>query len=249
MKSQGVTLVIVEDEVEARLNLRDFLRGLDWIDLIGEARDGGEAVEILDRLRPDLILLDIQLPVRSGLEVLRSLHYTPDVVFTTAHDEHALRAFELGAVDYLLKPFGRDRFLAAMERVRQRRATPPEAPGALERMRAALESAPLERLFVRQGARIVPVAVADIMHIAAAGDYAEVRTGRATYLIHVPLRELAERLDPARFLRVHRSHVVNLDAVDHIAPFDDRRLALRLRDGTEIVASRAASEALRGLAK
>lgn len=249
MKAQTVSVVLVEDELEARLNLHDFLKEIDWVDVRGEARDGGEAVELLERLRPDLVLLDVQLPVRSGLEVLSSLRYTPDVVFTTAHDGHALRAFELGAIDYLLKPFGRERFLAAMERVRQRRAAPPEAPGALERMRAALQSAPLERLFVRQGSRIVPVAVSDIVHIAAAGDYAEIRTAKATYLIHVALRDLSERLDPARFLRVHRSHVVNLDAVDHIAPFDERRLALCLRDGTEIVASRAASEALRGMAK
>jgi two-component system LytT family response regulator len=116
-------------------------------------------------------------------------------------------------------------------------------------MRSALESAPLERIFVRQGSRILPIAVADVQRIAAAGDYAELHAKSGTYLLGVSLRDLVMRLDPARFLRVHRSHVVNLDCVDHIRPYDDRRLAIQLRDGTQVVASRAASELLRDLAR
>lgn len=251
MTTRRMTLVLVEDEPEARLNLHEFLRGVDWIAVVGEARDGGEAVDILERLRPDLVLLDVQLPVRSGLEVLRRLTFSPDVVFTTAHDQHAVTAFELGALDFLVKPFGRQRLLAALERVRARRGGGPGSSGAsdAERMRLALEATPIERLFVRQGNRIVPVPAKDIVRVSAAGDYAELHTKGASHLLRVSLRDLAQRLDPARFVRVHRSHVINLDAVQVIEMFDERRVSVKMTDGAEVVASRAASETLKNLAR
>jgi two-component system LytT family response regulator len=234
-----MTLILVEDEPEARLNLHEFLRGV------------GEAVELLERLRPDLVLLDVQLPVRSGLEVLRRLTFSPDVVFTTAHDQHAVTAFELGALDFLVKPFGRQRLLAALERVRARRGGGGPGPGAgdAERMRLALESTPLERLFVRQGNRIVPVPAKEIIRVSAAGDYAEVHTRAGSHLLRLSLRDLALRLDPARFIRVHRSHVINLDAVEVIEMYDERRVSVKMTDGAEVVASRAASETLKNLAR
>lgn len=242
--SRRVAAVIVEDEREARLNLRDYLRDADWIEVVGEARDGREAIETIDRLRPALIFLDVRLPELDGLAVLQSIAHAPEVIFTTAYDQHAVAAFELGALDYLVKPFGRERFLQTLERARRRLAPDGDVPSAADRARAAL-APPLERLFARQADKIVPIAVRDIARVEACGDYARVHAANGTFLLHVSLRELEERLDGARFVRLHRSHLVNYDAIIHLRPFDERRLMAILRDGSKIVASRAASETLR----
>jgi two-component system, LytTR family, response regulator len=240
-----VRAVIVEDEPHARASLRDYAGGVDWLTVVGEAADGIEAVRLVDALEPDLVFLDISLPEASGLDVVGRLRHQPEIVFTTAYDQYALAAFELGALDYLLKPFGRQRFQTMLERVRVRMRSDVPAP---ERARAALDT-PLRRLFARTRDGIVPIDVRTIQHISASGDYAEVHTGRGSHLLHMSLGELASRLDAELFRQVHRSHIVNLDAVEKFVPFDSRRLLIRLRDGTEIIASRAASESLRGMVR
>jgi len=185
----------------------------------------------------------------SGLEVLERIHQTPEIVFTTAYDRYALAAFELGALDYLLKPFGRERLRRALERVRARMAGALAGPGAPERARGALAAQPLKRLFARVGDRILPILVEGIIRIQARGDYAEVHAPGGPFLLHVSLAELAARLDRDRFLQVHRSHIVSLDAVRYLRPFDERRLLIVMRDGTEVLASRSASERVRGLVR
>ncbi|HXU10891.1 MAG TPA: LytTR family DNA-binding domain-containing protein [Candidatus Binatia bacterium] len=243
MSARKVSAVVVEDEPVARRSLREYLDGIDWIEIMGEAADGRTAVEMIDRLKPDLVFLDVQLPEMTGLRVLESVGHAPEVVFTTAYDQYALAAFEIGALDYLVKPFGRERFLKTLDRLHQRLAA--SGVPASERARAAFASGPLARLFARRGDRIVPILAREIKRIEAQGDYAEVHTPAGTFLLHLSLKELAQRLDPERFAQVHRSHIVNLDAIDHLRPYDDRRLMIVLRDGSEIVASRAASERLR----
>lgn len=237
-----VRAVLVEDEPHARKSLREYAEDVEWLTLVGEAADGLEAVRLIDRLEPDLVFLDVSLPELSGLEVIEGIRHRPAIVFTTAHDRFALAAFEIGALDYLLKPFGRQRFQTMLDRVRIRLAQG-DAPAA-ERAKAAFDT-PLRRLFARTRDGIVPIDVRSIRRIQAAGDYVEVFTESGRHLLHTALSELALRLDPETFCQVHRSHVVNLDAVERLVPYDPRRLLVRLRDGTEIVASRAASERLR----
>jgi len=239
-----IRAVIVEDELHARATLRDHAAALDWLEIVGEAGDGNEAVRMIDRLEPDLVFLDISLPETSGIEVLERIRHAPEVVFTTAHDHYALAAFELGALDYLLKPFGAERFRSALDRVRRRLAASVPAP---ERARAAFGT-PLRRLFARDRDGIVPIDVRAIQHISACDDYVEIHSDRGCHLVHTTLAELVARLDPDVFRQIHRSHVVNLDAVVKIVPFDARRLCVHLRDGTQIVASRSASEQLRHIA-
>jgi two-component system LytT family response regulator len=243
------TAAIVEDEGEARLNLVAALAPVDWVEVVAEARDGIEAVEVIDRLRPDLVFLDVQLPELSGLDVLQRIRHAPVVIFTTAYDQHALAAFELGALDYLLKPFGAERLRRTLERARRFLAPEAGGPAAGERARSVLGPEPLERLFARRRDRIVPIPVADIRRIDAQGDYAAVHAEAGVFLLHVSLGELEARLDGRRFLRVHRSHIVNLDAVRHLQAYDERRLVVVLADGSEVVASRAASERIRRLAR
>jgi two-component system, LytTR family, response regulator len=242
--SASIRALIAEDEPHARESLREYLRDSSWVEVVGEAADGVRAVSLVDELRPDLVFLDVKLPELSGIEVVRRIRHMPEIVFTTAFDHYALPAFELGALDYLVKPFGRERFAVMLERVRRRLAVAPEETA---RAREALDPAPLRRLFARSGDRVVPIPVESIRRIQAAGDYSEVFCASGTFLLHVSLSELAARLDPECFCRVHRSHVVNIDGVEYLRDYGDRRLLLRLRDGTEIIASRDASKALRRL--
>jgi two-component system LytT family response regulator len=244
----NVRALVVEDEPLARRALRGLIEEVDWLDLVGEAADGRQAVERIDALRPDLVFLDVHMPELSGIEVLSRVEHRPAVVFTTAFDRYAVAAFELEAIDYLIKPFGRKRFHATLERVRRRLAAGEALPPAVDRARAALGDGPLERVFAHRGSRIVLLRVADVERFEARDDYSEVRCRGETYLVSLPLHEIERRLDPARFVRVHRSHLVNLDHVAHMRPHDDRRLEVSMSDGTKVVASRTGSQRLRQLA-
>jgi two-component system LytT family response regulator len=244
--ARQVRAVLVEDEPHARRSLREYATAVPWLELVGEAGDGAEAVRVINRLEPDLVFLDICLPELSGLEVVERIHPTPEIVFTTAYDRFALAAFEVGALDYLLKPFGRQRFATTLERVH--RCFTPRTIAAAERACIAFGS-PLRRLFARTPNGIVPIDVRTIHHVQASGDYVEVHCESGSYLLHMSLGELASRLDPELFYRVHRSHLVNLEAVERLHPFDDRRFLIQLRDGREVLASRSASELLRRLVR
>src|SRR5439155_1244546 len=165
MSTDTLSAILVEDEPEARRSLREYLRGIDWIEIAGEAADGRTAVEMIDRLKPDLVFVDVQLPEMTGLRVLESVRHAPEVVFTTAYDQYAVAAFEIGALDYLVKPFGRERILKTAERLRQRLAS--GGVPATERAKTAFASGPLARLFARRGDRIVPILARDIRRIEA----------------------------------------------------------------------------------
>jgi two-component system, LytTR family, response regulator len=248
-----IRALLVEDEPLARRQLRELAAGVPWLSCVGEAEDGVAAVRAIDELRPDLVFLDIRMPELSGLDVLEHAEHEPAVIFTTAFDRYAVTAFELGALDYLLKPFGRDRFLAAVERARRvlgARPNDDSDSSTLARARAALGSStgPAERIFVRDRGRIVPIPVRDIDRLEAEDDYVAVHTRGRRFLVYLPLGEFERQLDPARFLRVHRSHVVNLDFVTALVPFDASRLQVEMRDGTKLMASRARSRELRHLA-
>ncbi len=239
-----VSTLIVDDEAIARSGLRSIVSSYEWITITGEAANGLIAVEMIDRLEPELIFLDIQMPGLSGLEILSRVRHQPFVVFTTAYAEHAAAAFELGALDYVLKPFGPERIEKALDRVRTAIGEP--APPPAERLREALTSGPMSRLFVRTGNGIVPVLVNEVMRFEAAGDYVTAFTSRARYLIHVSLNRLESRLDPQKFARVHRAHMVNLD---HVSAFrkQARGFVAELTDGSRIPISRERARDIRDL--
>lgn len=246
-ESETIRAVIVEDEPMARQTLRDFLDVVSWIELVGEAASGLAAVCLLQEKRPDLVFLDVQMPELTGLQILDALDFEPAVIFTTAHDAYAVQAFELGAIDYLLKPFGRRRFAMTLARLRERLVATLAYDQVPVRERAAASAIePLTRLFVRHAGRILPIRVGEISRLEAGDDYVAVYVGGSCHLVGLTLGEFERRLPSELFRRVHRSHIVNLDYVESIEPHD-RRLALRLRDGTTVVASRSASQALRDL--
>jgi two-component system LytT family response regulator len=249
---QTIRALIVEDEPLARQTIKDFLQGEDWLNVVGEAADGDHAVILIDDLRPDLVFLDVRMPGLTGLQVLENIKHDPAVVFTTAYDDHAVTAFELEALDYILKPFGRERFRQMLTRVKLRLADSAREnePSVGERAQQALKAKPTEyllRLFVRdRRGRVLPVRVAEITRLIGADDYVELHVGKTPYLVKVTLNEFEERLDPKHFRRIHRSTIVNLDHVVSCRPIE-RRLCLKLSDGTEVVASRAGSRNLRDL--
>jgi two-component system LytT family response regulator len=255
-----VRTLVVEDEAPARERLLELLGEVPWVEVVGVASDGAAAATALDALRPALVLLDVQLPECSGLEALERAAHRPAVVFTTAYDRHAVAAFALGAVDYLLKPFGRDRLVAALDRVRRTLLTagaPADAdagpaadePTPRERARLALGAGGwLERLFVRDRGRLVPVLLREVERLDAEDDYVALVVGGRRFLVELPLGEFAERLDPRLFVRIHRAHIVNLDFVRQLVPYDGARLQVEMRDGTKLLASRTRSRELRDLA-
>jgi two-component system, LytTR family, response regulator len=236
-----IRAVIVEDEPLARQTIVDFAADEPDLEIVGQAADGLEAIAVIDREKPDLVFLDVQLPELTGLQVLERISHRPRIIFATAFDRYAVPAFELHALDYLLKPFGRERFRAALARIRETDL----APVRLEQVRAALGTERLTRLFLRRRDVIVPVSIDEVTQFVAAGDYVEVHAGGTSYLASCRLVDLEARLDPERFLRIHRSHLVNLDQIVSLSSHDERRLVVILRDGTRVTASRTGSLELR----
>ena len=228
-----IRTLVVEDEPLARATLRDFLSEADWLDLVGEVADGRDAVPVIDEVRPDLVFLDIKLPGLTGLEVLKKIKHHPEVVFTTAYDDHAVTAFELGALDYILKPFGRERFHQMLERVRRRitesRDNNDEQDLSIIKrlldLKEGTDNQYLRNFFVRDGrGRIVAIRVTEIVRLAGAGDYVEIHLdNNATYLLRITLSEFEKRLDPRHFRRIHRSAIVNLDRIVSFKPIRRRQ--------------------------
>jgi two-component system LytT family response regulator len=240
------SILIADDEPLARRTLREHLIGLGCAAPIHEAPDGRTAIALANHQRPDLLFLDIVMPGATGLAVLAQLDYEPKVVFTTAHDQYAVTAFELGALDYLLKPFGRER----LERVvRQAQiALDGSAAPLLSRARESLEQIyTLSRIFVRDRNRIVPIPLSSLERAQGADDYVTLWTATKQYLVSVRLSDLEGRLKGANFLRIHRSHLVNLEYVASIEQYDTARVQVVMKSGARIVASRMGSKRLRDL--
>jgi two-component system LytT family response regulator len=241
------SVLIADDEPLARRTLREHLLGLGWAGPIYEAPDGGTTIAVANGKRPDLLFLDIVMPGPTGLEVLEQLDYEPKVIFTTAHDQYAVAAFELGALDYLLKPFGRDR----LERVvrRAQAVFNESAAPLLARARESFDQArTLSRIFVRDGNRIVAISLASLERVQGADDYVTIFTAAKEYLVSLRLSELEGNLREANFLRIHRCHLINLEYVTSIEPYDAARVQVVMKSGARIVASRTGSKRLRELA-
>jgi two-component system LytT family response regulator len=250
-----ITALVVDDEPLARRRLAALIADVPWAVQVGEAHDGPSTIEAVRRLRPDVVFLDIQMPELSGIEVvarLRELEVIPAVVFTTAFSHYAVTAFELEAVDYLLKPFGVRRFLTAFERARHTVVT--HATGAtLDRARSALAAsdppARLERIFVREASSILPLALPVIERVEAQDDYAMIHAQGRRYLVGLRLATLEARLPNPPFLRVHRSHIVNLDHVARMGLLDNGQVEVHMKSGATVPVSRVRSQELRRLSR
>ena len=244
----NVTTLVVDDEPIARAGLKGMLSAFDWIEVVGEAADGQSAARAIETLKPELVFLDVQMPGLLGTDVLRHVDHRPFVIFTTAYSQHAVTAFELGAVDYLLKPFGAARLAAAMERVRGAIGEP-SSGDAIERLSGALGGGPITRLFIRVGNATVLLPVDGVTRLEADGDYVAAHAGGTQHLLHLSLSRLVTRLDPKRFVQVHRAHVVNLDHVRAFKRDTRGNVEAELNDGSRVPVSRARAQELRSLVR
>src|SRR5438128_3350076 len=238
-------VLIADDEPLARRTLRDHLSHVDWIEQIDEVGDGLSAIRAVDALRPELLFLDIRMPGASGIAVAEQIAHRPYIIFTTAFDRYAVTAFEIGALDYLLKPFGRERVHAVLARARtaMKHGIPPIAA------RASVLSAsrPLSRVFVKERGRMIAIPLERVERLEACDDYVAICMEGRRHLLHARLHDLYARIDQSRFLRVHRSHVVNVDCIAALEPRDGSRLTVILASGTRVPASRSGSAQIRSL--
>jgi two-component system, LytTR family, response regulator len=243
-------VLIVDDEHLARAVLREYLAAHADVEIAGECANGFEAVKAIAELAPDLVFLDIQMPRLDGFEVAELAGNKAHYVFVTAYDQFALRAFEVHAIDYLLKPFPPERLDAALAHARERlRAGRPDAPQAVGALVAAarVRHGTLERIAVRDGARVHVVPAGQVNYIEAQDDYVAICAGGRRWLKSQRLAELEQQLDPQAFVRVHRSYIVRLDAIVRIEPSGKDGHCALLRDDARIPISRSGYQKLREL--
>jgi len=254
--------VIVDDEGPARDLLREYLSDEPRTEVVAECANGFEAVKRIGELSPDLVFLDVQMPKLDGFEVLELIEPGPAVVFVTAYDEYALKAFEVHAVDYLLKPFGRERLAEALARVRARRAgasasaagpggvAPPQASAVSPGRIAAAARRPgqfVERLLVKEGSQVHVIPADRLDYLEAQDDYVAIHSGGKSHLKVGTLADLSAGLDPDRFVRIHRSYVLNVERIGRLELYaKDSRVAI-LADGRQLPVSRAGYARLREL--
>jgi two-component system LytT family response regulator len=242
-------VLIVDDERLSRQRIRRLLAFEPECEIAGECANGGEAVRTLARQVPDILFLDVQMPELDGFEVVRAIEQTrPLIIFTSAYDEYALRAFEVHAFDYLLKPFDRKRFREALHRAKtqltkERSESPDSRLVALFEQLTSGHKMP-DRVAIRTNGRVVFLKVEDIDWVEASDNYVCLHCGKDTHILRETMSQLEIRLDPARFLRVHRSTIVNLDRIKELQPWFRGDYRVILRDGTELTLTKSHREKL-----
>jgi two-component system LytT family response regulator len=248
--SAKIRVLIVDDEPLARKRIKRMLSGDPEVEVIGDCASGQQALAMIREGVPDLVFLDIQMPEMDGFSVLEALapERLPLIIFVTAYDQYALRAFEFYALDYLLKPFDRERFEKAMRRARER--IPKEKGDELNQRTIALleeikaRSEYLGRLVIKSGGRVFFIKTEEIDWIEAEGKYVRLHVGRESHLLREAIGSLEAQLDPARFLRIHRSTIVNIDRIQELQPWFHNEYRVILRDGTELMLSRGCRKKL-----
>jgi two-component system LytT family response regulator len=245
MTTMKTKVLIAEDEPLAAEALAEWVNQLDQLELVATCADGETALAQIRALRPDLVLMDIQMPGLTGLQVLRALAdegLRPAVIFSTAYDEHALTAFALHAVDYLLKPFSHERFVEAVDHALQ--SSPPSLGATADALQQP-STEPLTRVLVRDQGKIFPLQVDAIEYLRSDNKYTALISRGRSLLVRLPINTFEQRLDPGRFLRLQRGCIVNLDFVEAMTPDENSQLVVQMRDGTRITASREVSKKLR----
>ena len=247
-----LTVLVVDDEPLARDGLKLLLGRQPRVGSVSEARNGREAVALIRQQKPDLVLLDVQMPRMDGFAVVQAVgaEHMPAVIFVTAHDQYAIRAFEIAAVDYLLKPVSEERFSMAFERASSRLQRGPheKETGQVLAMLDVIANPPrqLARLAIRSGERTFFVPVNDVDRIEALQNYVQVHVGATSHLLHVPMNTIETVLDPQRFLRIHRSHIVNVQRIAQLWSVAHGQYVIELKSGERLPSGRTYREGIRG---
>ncbi|MDP2876146.1 MAG: response regulator [Holophaga sp.] len=240
MSERTYTALIVDDEDLARAVVREHLAAHPEIQIIAECSNGFDAVKVATEMKPDLMFLDIQMPKLDGFEVLELLDPQPTVIFVTAYDQHALKAFDVHAVDYLLKPFGLERFEEGLQRAKARLSSgEPSKVQATDLSASAKSDWPLDRIVVRDGTKVTLIPLAKLDFIQAQDDYVLLKTAEKGLLKQQTLSSLESRLDPKRFLRIHRSFIIQMDRLARLEQSETESWVAVLVDGTRLPVSKS----------
>jgi two-component system LytT family response regulator len=249
--SPSIRALIADDEPAARRGVRLLLEREEGIEVVGEASGGIEAADLISRLRPDLVFLDVQMVGCDGFETLRRVGpgWAPVVIFVTAYDEYALQAFEINAVDYLLKPYDDDRFAIALERARElvSRTRNQDVDNRITRLLQHLEGEGRDRILVKSSGEIIFLKTTEIDWIEAEGDYVKFHVAGRTHLMRATMAAMESQLDPAKFIRIHRSTIVNAERVRKLSPSFEGEYAVVLNDGTKLRLSRGYHDRIKAL--
>ena len=239
--------VIVDDEEPARLILREYLSEYENIKIVGECINGFDAVKVMTELKPDLVILDIQMPKLNGFEVMELVEQPPAVIFATAYNQYAVQAFEVHAVDYLLKPFSKERLKEALEHAKSHLKKNKPIPIEALASAAGSKSLPLERILIKDHSKVYVVPIDRIDYIEAQDDYIAIKSEGKTHLKQKRMAAIEKELDPKIFVRVHRSYILNIERIARIELYaKDSRMAI-LKDGTKLLISRSGYDKLKGL--
>ncbi len=243
----NITTIIADDEHLARQMIKEYLQDFPEIKIVGECKNGEQAVKAINENKPDVVFLDIHMPSMNGFEVLEHIDIMPHIIFTTAYSDYAIKAFEVNAVDYLLKPYDKKRFSKAIQKIISRSA---ESNNEIEKILRVLQQSKQpedypKRIFVHIGKKIISVLVEDILWIEAQGDYTQLHTNRGIYLCNLSMNALEQRIDSNRFIRVHRSYIIAIDSIEQLIRDGDGGLIALLKDKSKIKVSRSYAAKLR----
>lgn len=234
-----MTAIIIEDEQPARELVKNYLKTYNNIELLGEFSDGFSGIKAINELHPDLVFLDIQMPKLTGFEMLEILDHMPNIIFTTAYDQFAIKAFEMNAVDYLLKPFSRDRFGQAVEKALDRFSKKQSPLNSIKELKKHVQNniEKLERVVVKTGSKIKVIPVEDIVWLESQDDYVMIYTSAGKYLKQETMKHFEEHLDGGNFIRVHRSYIVRLDAIVQLELYEKGSYLAVLSTGAKVKVS------------
>jgi DNA-binding LytR/AlgR family response regulator len=244
---EKIKALIIDDEELGREVIREYLESHPEVEIMAECQDAFQALEAMEKYHPDLLFLDIQMPEVNGFELLEMLEQKPFIIFSTAYDQYALKAFEVNAIDYLLKPFDQERFDSALQRVKKLMRLQQDESEKIRNLLRHIQSEKkfLKNILVKKAGKILILNVNEVQWIEAEGDYVNLHTAEDSYLVLQSLKQLETRLEPDRFVRVHRSSIVNIEAIKEIAPWSKGKWKIILKDGNEIVISRSGAQRLK----
>lgn len=242
-----LTAIIVEDEKPARDLITTYLSDVERIETVGQYENGFSGLKAINEMHPDVVFLDVQMPKLTGFEMLELLEFKPEIIFTTAYDQYAIKAFEQNAVDYLLKPFSRERFNESLLKLFDRFDNAGSRQDQLARIRKHIEDSEelIRRVVIKKKGRIHVISTDKITYLEAQDDYVMIYTREERFLKQQTMKYFERHLDPEQFIRVHRSYIVNVQAIDRIEPYEKTNFILILKDDSKVPVSRGGMQLLR----